>query len=106
MALAPLPGSRFRFDVRRARFADDDAPLVEGCRCATCGAHSRAYVHYLSRAEEMTGVRLLTLHNLAYLERLVHGAREAIRAGGLAAYRERTLAGVPPWTALTVACAS
>jgi queuine tRNA-ribosyltransferase len=101
MALAPLPDSRYRFDVRRARFADDEEPLVEGCPCATCGAHTRAYLHFLSRAEEMTGVRLLTLHNLAYLERLVDGAREAIRAGGFAAYRERTFAGQPPWTALT-----
>jgi queuine tRNA-ribosyltransferase len=106
MALAPLPDSRFRFDIRRARFADDEAPLVEGCPCATCGAHSRAYVHYLSRAEEMTGVRLLTLHNLAYLEQLVRGAREAIRAKGFAAYRERTLAGEPPWAALARAGAS
>jgi queuine tRNA-ribosyltransferase len=96
MALAPLPDSRFRFDVRRSRFAADESPLVERCPCATCGAHTRAYVHYLSRAEEMTGVRLLALHNLAYLERLVRGAREAIMAGGFAGYRERILGGEPP----------
>ena len=101
MALAPLPDSRFRFDVRRARFARDQAPLVEGCPCPTCGAHTRAYVHYLSRAEEMTGVRLLALHNLSYLERLVSAAREAIHAGEFAAYRERILDGTPPWAALT-----
>ncbi len=101
MALAPLPDSRFRFDVRRARFALDEAPLVEGCTCPTCGAHTRAYVHYLSRAEEMTGVRLLALHNLAYLEHLVRAAREAIHAGEFAGYRERILGGAPPWRALT-----
>jgi queuine tRNA-ribosyltransferase len=106
MALAPLPGSRFRFDVRRAELADQDGPLVEGCPCATCRAHSRAYVHFLSRAEELTGVRLLVVHNLAYLERLVQGARAAIRAGGFDAYRERVLAGVAPWAALTAAGAS
>ena len=43
----------------------------------------RAYLHYLSRAEELTAARLLTLHNLAFLERLVAGAREAIRARAL-----------------------
>jgi queuine tRNA-ribosyltransferase len=101
MALAPLPEARYRFDVRRARHAEDDAPLVEGCPCPTCGVHTRAYVHYLSRAEEMTGVRLLATHNLSYLERLVRGAREAIQAGALATYRERTLGGAPPWRALT-----
>jgi queuine tRNA-ribosyltransferase len=98
MALAPLPGSRFRFDVRRAEFAGDEAPLVEGCPCATCVAHSRAYVHYLSRAQELTGVRLLVLHNLAYLERLVSEAREAIRASRFGPYRDAILGGAPPWS--------
>jgi queuine tRNA-ribosyltransferase len=101
MALAPLPEARYRFDVRRTRYAEDHAPLVEGCPCPTCEVHTRAYVHYLSRAEEMTGVRLLALHNLAYLERLVRGAREAIHAGGLARFRGRILGGAPPWSALT-----
>jgi queuine tRNA-ribosyltransferase len=105
MALAPLPGSRFRRDLRRAGFANDETPLVDGCPCPTCVAHSRAYVHFLSRAKELTGVRLLVLHNLAYLERLVRGAREAIRTGRFGPYREAILAGLPPWDAVT-ACAS
>jgi queuine tRNA-ribosyltransferase len=99
MALAPLPGKRFRFDVRRAEFATDEGPLVEGCPCAACTAHSRAYIHYLSRAEELTGARLLVLHNLSYLERLVHGARGAIQAGRFDAYRHAILAGETPWSA-------
>jgi len=98
MALAPLPGSRFRFDVRRAEFAGDQAPLVDGCPCATCADHSRAYVHYLSRAQELTGVRLLVLHNLTYLERLVSEAREAIGASRFGPYREAILAGSAPWS--------
>ena len=101
MALAPLPESRFRFDVRHATFAEDEAPLVEGCPCAACTSHSRAYVHYLSRAEELTGVRLLAVHNLTYLERLVRAARQAIAAGGYADYRVAILGGAAPWAALT-----
>ncbi len=101
VALAPLPESRFRFDVRRAKHAGDDGPLVDGCPCATCAAHSLAYVHYLSRAEELTGVRLLTLHNLAYLECLVSGARDAIRAGRYGAYRAASLGGAAPWAPVT-----
>src|SRR5919198_3146812 len=97
MALAPRPQMRFRLDLRRAEFREDEGPLVDGCPCPACAAHSRAYVHYLSRAQELTGVRLLVLHNLAYLERLVRGAREAIRAGRFHAYREAILGGAPPW---------
>jgi queuine tRNA-ribosyltransferase len=97
MALAPRPDDRYRFDIRKAEFAQDEAPLVEGCPCATCAAHTRAYVHYLSRAEELTGVRLLVLHNLAYLESLVSGCRRAIGDGRFGAFRDATLAGAPPW---------
>jgi queuine tRNA-ribosyltransferase len=99
MALAPLPGERFRFNVRNAALARDEGPLVEGCPCATCTEHTRAYVHYLSRAEELTGVRLLTTHNLAYTQAIVAGARDAIGNARFAAYRGATLAGAPPWAA-------
>jgi queuine tRNA-ribosyltransferase len=101
MALAPLPGDRFRFDVRRARFAEDEGPLVDGCPCTTCATHTRAYVHYLSRSEELTGVRLLAVHNLSYLERLVRGSREAIGSGRFGDYRAAILNGASPWTPLT-----
>jgi len=99
MALAPLPDERFRFNIRNAALARDQGPLVEGCLCPTCSGHTRAYVHYLSRAEELTGVRLLTAHNLAYTEAVVSGARKAIGADRFAAYREGVLAGTAPWEA-------
>jgi queuine tRNA-ribosyltransferase len=99
MALAPLPDSRYRFDVRRSPFADDEAPLVAGCECAACTQHTRAYLHYLSRQHELTAARLLTLHNLTYVERLVRGARAAIAAGRFRAYGDAVLGGATPWEA-------
>jgi queuine tRNA-ribosyltransferase len=99
MALAPLPGSRFRFDVRNARLRDERGPLADGCPCEACRDHTRAYLHYLCRTEEMTAVRLLCLHNLTYLERLVDGARKAIEAGAYAPYRAALEGGRAPWAA-------
>jgi queuine tRNA-ribosyltransferase len=99
MALAPEPADRFRLNLRHATMADDERPLVEGCPCPACARHTRAYVHYLARGEEMTGVRLLAIHNLTYVERLVSGAREAIAAGRFADYREAVLGGAAPWDA-------
>jgi queuine tRNA-ribosyltransferase len=99
MALAPLPDARFRFDLGRAVHALSEEPLVEGCPCPACADHTRAYLHYLVRARELTGVRLLCLHNLAYLERLVAGARDAIAEGRYAAYRSALLDGAAPWDA-------
>jgi queuine tRNA-ribosyltransferase len=97
MALAPLPKARFRFDVARAAHALSEEPLVEGCPCVACTDHTRAYLHYLVRARELTGVRLLSMHNLAYLERLVAGARDAISEGRYEGYRAAVLAGAAPW---------
>jgi queuine tRNA-ribosyltransferase len=96
MALAPRPDGRHRLDIRKAEFAEDRSPLVDDCPCPTCSAHTRAYIHYLSRAEELTGVRLLVLHNLAYLERLVSGCRDAIAGRRFDAYRDAILAGTAP----------
>ena len=98
-ALAPLPDDRFRLNVRSRALESDEGPLVDGCPCPACARHTRAYLHYLSRAEELTAVRLLTVHNLTYLERLVGAARDAISAGRFAAYRSASLSGAAPWEA-------
>jgi len=99
VALAPEPGSRFRLDLAKGRFADEGGPIAEGCPCEACRRHSRAYLHYLARAKELTGARLLTLHNLTYMFELTAGAREAIERGRLSRYREAVLAGAVPWAA-------
>jgi queuine tRNA-ribosyltransferase len=98
-ALAPDPNGRFRIDLTKRAYATDDSPIVEGCDCEACGRHTRAYLHYLARNKDLTGTRLLTLHNLKYMERLVRGAREAIAAGSLGGYSEAVLAGTAPWAA-------
>jgi queuine tRNA-ribosyltransferase len=103
MALAPQPDGRFRLNVRNAEMADDERPLVEGCPCPACATHTRAYVHYLSRAEELTGVRLLTLHNLTFAERLVAGARDAIASGRFDGYIAAIMEGAAPWDAAAAA---
>jgi queuine tRNA-ribosyltransferase len=96
-ALVPDPESRFRCDLRKAGWEGDRSPLVEGCPCPACRDHDRDYLSYLSRAEELTAVRLLCLHNLAYMRALVEGARRAIEDGAFEAYRGGILAGASPF---------
>jgi queuine tRNA-ribosyltransferase len=98
-ALAPNPEGRFRIDLTESMDADDDSPVVEGCPCEACTRHTRAYLHYLARNKDLTGTRLLTLHNLTYMERLVVEAREAIAGGRLGGYSDAILGGAPPWEA-------
>jgi queuine tRNA-ribosyltransferase len=84
------------FNLRNARFADDGGPLDPVCGCPACGKHSRAYLHHLFKADEILGPMLLTWHNVWYYQDLMHGLRQAIRHGRLAAHAEQLRAA---WTA-------
>jgi queuine tRNA-ribosyltransferase len=98
MAIVPDPGARWRVDLAKGRYREADEPVLEGCPCAACAAgYSRAYLHYLLKARESTAARLLTIHNLAYLQRLMAGLRAAIGAGRLAEATAAARAGAPPW---------
>jgi queuine tRNA-ribosyltransferase len=103
VALAPDPERRWRLDLRKAGFAGDRRPLVEGCPCPACRNHDRDYVSYLSRAEELTAVRLIVLHNLTYMRELTRHARAAIEAGRFEDYRAAVVAGAAPWDAASQA---
>ena len=47
-------------------------PILEGCACPACrGGYTRGYLHYLLRARELTALRLVTLHNLSFIARLM-----------------------------------
>ena len=99
MALAPEPEARYRIDLRKSRMTGDRGPLVEGCDCPACGAHTRDYLSYLSRAEELTAVRLLVLHNLHYVGSVMEGARRAIAEGRYASFAAAIIDGAVPWEA-------
>ncbi len=76
-----------RLNLRNARFADDPAPLEEGCTCYTCTHFSRAYLRHLVVANEILGLHLLTLHNLHLLLTIARELREAILQGRFEEYR-------------------
>jgi queuine tRNA-ribosyltransferase len=99
VALAPDPEKRFRLDLRKGGWVGNREPLVEGCPCPACQRHDRDYISYLSRAEELTAVRLIVLHNLTYMHELTRHARAAIKAGNFDGYRAAVLAGGSPWDA-------
>jgi queuine tRNA-ribosyltransferase len=75
-----------RLNLRNAVHAADPRPLQAGCSCPACRRHSRAYLHYLFRANEMLGPMLLTWHNIQYYQDLMAGLRAAITEHRLAAY--------------------
>jgi queuine tRNA-ribosyltransferase len=92
-------GSAFTPDgpvnIRNAEHREDPRPLDESCDCETCTAFSRGYLRHLFVAEELLGLRLLSLHNVRYLIRLAQDMRAAIRRDAFgpwaAAWRRRYL---------------
>jgi queuine tRNA-ribosyltransferase len=98
MAVVPDPSGRWRVDLAKGRWRDADEPLLEGCPCTACAhGYSRAYLHYLLRAHETTGMRIVTVHNLAYLQLLMAALRDAIDEGRLAQAAAAVRAGAAPW---------
>ncbi|MEX2195118.1 MAG: tRNA guanosine(34) transglycosylase Tgt [Thermoleophilaceae bacterium] len=96
-ALVPDPGARWRLDLAKGAWRDSRDPIAAGCPCPACREHTRGYLHYLLRAGELTGKRLLTLHNLTFMALLMQGVRGAVARGGLAGYAAEALAGRAPY---------
>ena len=64
--------------IKNTKYKLDELPLDENCNCYSCKNYSRAYLHHLSRTNEILGARLNTKHNLYYYQHLMKGLRLAI----------------------------
>jgi queuine tRNA-ribosyltransferase len=94
VALVPEPATKWRLDLVKGRWRQDGEPILDGCRCPACaGGFSRAYLHYLLRAGELTGLRLVTLHNLHFVAGLMDELRSAVDTGTLTEVAARLRAG-------------
>lgn len=74
--------------IRNAKYRDDTRPLDEHCQCHTCRHFSRAYLHHLQRANEITGARLNTLHNLHFYLDIMSQMRLAIEQGSFETWKK------------------
>jgi queuine tRNA-ribosyltransferase len=80
-------------NLSNARHADDPRPLDEASPHPVARTYSRAYLHHLTKANEMLGAVLLSTINLAYYQALMAGMRVAIEAGRFADFRTATIEG-------------
>jgi len=83
-----------KMNLFNAKYELDDRPIEEGCRCPACRRYSRAYIRHLLKAKEMLGMRLCVLHNLYFYNTMMAEIRDALDAGGFAAYKKRKLEGM------------
>ncbi len=77
-----------RLVIRNATYAHDFGPLEEDCDCYACQNFSRAYIRHLFKAQEITGGRLVSIHNLRFLIRTMEEIRQAIMEDRFLDYRK------------------
>ena len=80
--------SRGRVVIKNKQYELDFTPLDHECDCYTCKNYTRAYIRHLIRAGEILGARLMTIHNLRFLVRLMENVREAIKEDRLTEFRD------------------
>jgi queuine tRNA-ribosyltransferase len=80
-----------RLNIKDAQYEEDFSPVDAQCDCETCQHYTRAYLRHLFKSEEILGKRLMSIHNLRFLIRVVEGARLAIEEKRFEAYRQQVL---------------
>jgi queuine tRNA-ribosyltransferase len=74
-------------NLKNAEFARDKNPIDSACACPACREYARGYIRHLIKAEEILGLRLITLHNLHFYLDLMRQARTAIEGARFNEFR-------------------
>ena len=75
--------SKGKIDILKSVYLKDKKPLDRACDCFVCATYTRSYLCHLFRAKEITGLRLLTIHNLYFFNSFVESMRARIKQGKL-----------------------
>ncbi len=79
--------------IKNEKYKNDMKPLDPNCDCYTCKNFTKAYLRHLVIASEILGLRLCTLHNVAFYHKLMKNIREAIKKGQFKAFKKKFLTG-------------
>ncbi len=75
--------------VKAGRYAEDFTPVDPECDCYCCRNFTKAYIRHLMNVQEITGLRLLTIHNLHYYLNLMRQVRDSLENGTFEELRAR-----------------
>ena len=85
-----------RHNIQNTAYSQMEEPIVPGCDCYTCRTFSAAYLHHLFNCDELLAYRLATIHNLSFINNLMHKIRSAIINGTFSSFRDNFLASYQP----------
>ncbi|MDR1455727.1 MAG: tRNA guanosine(34) transglycosylase Tgt [Tannerella sp.] len=74
-------------NMRNRKWADDFSPVDPDGHAFVDTAYSRAYLHHLIQCNEILGLQIASIHNLAFYQRLLEEARTHIAAGDFAGWK-------------------
>ncbi|MBL7054257.1 tRNA guanosine(34) transglycosylase Tgt [Candidatus Woesearchaeota archaeon] len=83
--------NKFRINISRGKFKEDEKPADRNCNCYTCENFSRAYLRHLFVASELLYFRLASLHNVNFILRLMDEIRRSIKEDGFNRLKKRWL---------------
>ena len=71
-------GTREHINLRNSMYREDDQPIENDCGCETCAWASKGYIHHLLKAQEMIAYTLVSIHNIYFMNQLMHAIRKAL----------------------------
>ena len=78
-----------KINMKNAKYKEDFTPVDVDCDCECCKNYTKAYIRHLLIAEETLGQRLLSIHNLRFLIRIMEGIRESIKEDKFLEYKQK-----------------
>lgn len=80
-----------KMNLKNAKFKEDFIPLESNCDCYTCKNYTRAYIRHLINVNETFGQRLLSIHNIRFLTKLMEEIRDSIENNNFDTYKKEFL---------------
>ncbi len=77
-----------KINLKNAKYKEDFTPISDTCDCYACKYYTKAYIKHLINADETFGARLLSIHNIRFLIKLMEDMREAIRNDNILEFRK------------------
>ena len=87
-----LMTSSGRVNIKNEKYKEDFTTLDPKCDCYCCRNYTKAYLRHLYVCDETFGKRLMSIHNIRFLIKVMEGAREAIKEDRFEEYMKVTLA--------------
>ena len=77
-----------KINIKNSKYKEDFSPVDENCSCYACKNYTKAYIRHLINVNETFGARLLSIHNINFLHRLMDDIRSNIENDTLEEFRD------------------